>query len=31
MHECESRRVAGYDQQVYEARGHKQLYWVESP
>ncbi|SEL64286.1 hypothetical protein SAMN05518845_109180 [Variovorax sp. YR750] len=29
MHEYESRRVADYYQRVYEARGHKQLYWVE--
>lgn len=26
----ESERVASYYQQVYEARGHKQSYWVEA-
>lgn len=30
MHTYESQRVANYYQQVYEARGHKQLYWVEA-
>ncbi|RUR69785.1 hypothetical protein EJP67_22260 [Variovorax guangxiensis] len=29
MREYESRRIADYYQRVYEARGHKQLYWVE--
>lgn len=29
MHTYESRRVADYYQKLYEARGHKQLYWVE--
>ncbi len=29
MRTYESRRVADYFQLVYEARGHRQLYWVE--
>lgn len=29
MRTFESRRIADHYQQVYEARGHKQLYWVE--
>ena len=29
MREYESRRVADYYRRVYEARCHKQLYWVE--
>jgi len=29
VHSYESRRVADYYQRLYEARGHKQYYWVE--
>lgn len=29
MNTYESPRVAEYYQKIYEARGHKQLYWVE--
>ena len=29
VHSYESRRVADYYQRLYEARGHKQHYWVE--
>lgn len=29
MHSYESSRVADYYQRLYEARGHKQHYWVE--
>jgi hypothetical protein len=29
VHRYESRRVADYHRALYEARGHKQVYWVE--
>lgn len=29
VHSYESQRIAHYYQQIYEARGHKQRYWVE--